>query len=195
MAETGIYDQQIQEQLSIQRLLTIRQNETQEALDEAKPPSLFIYTLFGIFAFGVDILDFFELGADATGYGLILVILLDICIALIFIFLGYLASGRIQKIQRANKKIEDRVMQTGISSNQLVSSISAVGETILNPGRKNLKYSLLQIIPGIDLWPWQTMGVYHLYKSHKAAYQQAQDLQQQYEELAAQEVESFEQTS
>ncbi len=140
MAETGIYDQQIQEQLSIQRLLTIRQNETQEALDEAKPPSLFIYTLFGIFAFGVDILDFFELGADATGYGLILVILLDICIALIFIFLGYLASGRIQKIQRA-------------------------------------------------------MGVYHLYKSHKAAYQQAQDLQQQYEELAAQEVESFEQTS
>jgi len=143
------------------------------SFDTAKPPSRFAYMVFSIFSGLIDILDFFELGADATGVGLIVVILLDIVIAAIFITLGYFASGKIQKMHKA-------AGDAAKTRNSLTPEDRLTNR--INPFNKVLRNSILQIIPIIDLWPWQFMAARALYKAHQEAYEETLALKQQYEQ-------------
>ncbi|MDP2648127.1 MAG: hypothetical protein Q8P35_02715 [Candidatus Yanofskybacteria bacterium] len=186
-------DEKIREQLAIERYLTARQRELDESFDAAKPPSRFTYVLWGTFASFVDILDFLGFGVGVTGIGLIPVIIIDVIIAAVFIFLGYLAGGKIKKIHRANESIGERISRVNVT--KLLKAPEIELPKHINPIRKNTRNSLLQIIPVIDLWPWQMMGVHSLYKMHKEAYEKAQELKAEYEEALAQEAQSLEEAS
>lgn len=193
MATEEQFDEKIREQLAIERYLTARQREIDESFGAVKPPSRFTYVLWGSFASFVDLLDFFGFGIAATGIGLIFVIIVDIIIAAIFIFLGYLASGRIKKIHRANESIGERITRINVPKLAKAPEIESLKR--INPVRKNTRNSLLQIIPAIDLWPWQLMGVHSIYKMHKEAYEKAQELKAEYEEALALEAESLEEAA
>ncbi|MBX4211444.1 MAG: hypothetical protein KW806_01460 [Candidatus Yanofskybacteria bacterium] len=167
-------DQKIaREHVEANKLVQVQRDYAQEqeirtAFNSAKPPSRFIYTIFSIFSLLIDILDFFELGADITGIGLVIVILLDVLIAGIFIALGYFASGRIQKMQTTNDSFKLRKSKT------LTKRV--------NPLKKIFRNSVLQIIPLIDLWPWQFLAARSLYKAHQEAYEETARLKLEYEQ-------------
>ncbi len=201
-------EQLAQEELRHNELLfnQSRQQENQSIqqalreLKKVKEPSRFAYFILISTSALSDILDIVEalfLLFTGTSSGLVS-IPLAIFVSIVFIIVGYIENGKLQKRAKASavllEKI-DHIDQRIRSYRKMYTTALRVGRKI-KPLRKPLRQfalgmkkftsknkilskvirnSIFQVIPFLDLWPWQTIATWQTYKARKQAYLEAQE--------------------
>ncbi len=182
------------------------------AASDIKPPSKIRYLFWGYFALVSDILSIVGDLGDLTGVGLVFVTLVELVIQAGFLATGYLATGKIRKLQHATIAYEQEIaraqnavkryrqayaqaLRAGRKIGALRGPLRALSTkkskfSKINPFKRYALTAAAEIVPLLNVLPWQLYGVYHLYKSHKAAYQEAQEFQE--ESVRAQQEEEME---
>ncbi len=177
-----------------------------------KPPSKILYLFWGYFALTSDILSIVGDLGDLTGIGLILVTLIELAIQAGFLTTGYLATGKIRKLQQATLSHEQeitraqnviqqyrqgyaRALRAGRKVKALRAPLRALSTkkskfSKINPFKRFALTAAAEIVPIFNALPWQLYGVYHMYKSHKTAYQEALEFRE--ESILAQQEEEAE---
>lgn len=166
-----------------------------------KPPSKILYLFWGYFAFVSDILSIVGNFADLTGIGLIIVTLIELAIEAGFVTTGYLASGKIRKLQQATlaHEQETAMAQNAIKQyRQTYAQALRAGRKVkalrgplralsvktskfskINPFKRFVFTAAAEIVPVFNILPWQLFGVYRMYQSHKDAHQEALEFREE----------------
>ncbi len=182
------------------------------AVPSIKPPSKIWYFLWGYFAFVSDVLSVVGNLADLTGIGLVIVTLIELAIQAGFLTTGYLATGKIRKLQQATLSYEQdiaraqnaikqyrqayaRALRAGRKVKALRAPLRALSIkkskfSKINPFKRYALTAAAEIVPIFNILPWQLYGVYRMYKSHKAAHREALEFRE--ESVQAQQEEGAE---
>lgn len=162
-------------------------------------PSLFWYGLWIGAAVLWDIVSVIELFFTFTGAGAIIVFLIDVIALILFVTCGYFAHGKIKRMARAGEQaqaIHGQLMGSVARMRRFYAGALRAGRKIKplrplirkaalgisrrlralsrNPFLRNLFASLAEVVPVLDLFPWQTYGAYSAYRDHKHTYEDAQ---------------------
>lgn len=185
-----------------------------EAQSIVKKPSFFLYFFLFYLAVVIDVWGVVQLLFDATGIGLIIVTIINIIFGCVFWCLAFLIGRPIKKMDRIGKRTSDAAQQTvqkiasmrtryasAIKFSRKVKVLRKPVRKIALMVRKFTKKTrsplikmgiaeILEVIPLIELAPWQTLAVYSMYKDHRSAYLDGlEQLQYLQETLAAQDEE------
>jgi len=209
--ESAQYAQEVLRKNALERAQFKGQSTRQvnSVASSVKLPSLLLYIPWFLFAFFIDILDFVE---ALVGYGGGLTMVLGIIVAIIFCVFSFLASGKIRKMQKRSSIIQSHtaslsnriqryrtayaktlktLRKTGAGRKIARSTSRAMSTLRKSPLGKSIAALVGNIIPFLDLLPWQMYAVYVIYKAHKRAYKDTQDSLVQYQQAQAEEEAEF----
>ena len=185
-------------------------NEVQATADRTvRHPSRLKYFLLFVLAIIADIIDFLQL----TGIGIILVWLVNIFVTPILFLAGLGANSRIKAMNRFYAEIQrnidgltrkmmfysrmyTRALRFSRRTGFLKKPLRKVGLGVArlrrsvrrNPVTKMGAALILDLIPLIELLPWQTIGVYLMYQDEKKTFKDTQQIVPEYLEAKIQEI-------
>jgi len=215
-------EQLIQEQLR-RNELAFNQAKNQEAhsaqeavdtLRKIKRPSRFAYFFLISASVIADLFDIVEaVFLITTGASSELISFwVALVISIVFIIIGLFEGGKVTRAGKASDHLNQRIEHI----NQRITNYRRIYAGALRAGRKIpllrkpvrtfalsmrkitgksrvLRNSLLQLIPLIDLWPWQTIATWQTYKARKQTYENAQEEIRLHRQMVEEERSEFQQ--
>ncbi len=195
----------ITEQLAIEQEATEINNRIAEVHQEGKSfgkPSKFKYFILFFLAIIVDIVDFAELTGIGYFIAKVVAIVCTIVMYLIFWFTDTKQKNAeqyqkkvetyLQNLQKNLAHLERRAVQisrlvgkyTGSRSIKKIKAIRAlrggaakvIKITRKSPGAKFLASAMANLVPGLDLVPWQIVGVWLSYRDENETYRDAANI-------------------
>jgi len=189
----------------------------QEDLRRSRPPSRIGYLLLFACSAFFDLFDFFEVAGavGSSGVSELITTPIELFVALTFIGVGFLIHRQVKRIARTSEALaaltadrEERAAMHSQQAGQLAQTLRKSGRIrtqirMPRAQREELKLearnvigritrnSLLQVVPLIELWPWQMTAALFTYRQHYKAHAALQTTLAAYESARAEEQEAF----